>query len=100
MKILVVDDEVMLIEYLKRSLTASGHNVDSAQDGLEAYRKGSTNRYDAIILDVIMPSKNGIDVCRELRDSGIRTPVLMLSSRNTEEAKVQGLEAGADDYMV
>lgn len=100
MKVLVVDDEVMLIEYLKRSLSADGYTVDSAVDGAEAYKKGSSNRYDAIVLDVIMPAKSGLEVCRELRDSGIRTPIIILSSRDTEEAKVEGLEAGADDYMI
>jgi len=100
MKILIADDEAMLIEYLQRSLQFDNHRVDVAKDGLEAYRKASTNRYDAVIMDVIMPAKNGVEVTSDLREAGVKTPILILSSRDGEEARVQGLDAGADDYMI
>lgn len=99
-RILVVDDEDMLVEFLVRALVAEGYEVDSAFDGAEAEEKALVNNYDCIILDVIMPKKNGLDVCRSLRAHGIKSHILILSSKNEEVDKVSGLDAGADDYMI
>ena len=99
-RILVVDDEDMLVEFLVRALVAEGYEVDSAFDGQEAEDKAIANSYDFIILDIIMPKKNGIEVCRSLRANNVKSHILILSSKEDEADKVAGLDAGADDYMV
>ncbi len=100
MKILVADDEEILIEFLSRSLGRDGHEVEAVNDGLQAYSKIIGSRYDAVVLDVVMPGLNGIDVCKDVRAAGVQTPILVLSSKDTEQARIEGLDAGADDYMV
>jgi two-component system response regulator MprA len=101
MKILVVDDERAVRESLRRALELEGYEIDLAADGLEALARLEANgvQPDAVILDVLMPGLDGLDVCRRLRGSGSRVPVLMLTARDEVESRVAGLDAGADDYV-
>ena len=99
MKILVADDEELLVDFLSMSLRREGHVVEVAHDGMQAYVKAVDRRYDVAVFDVVMPGKNGIDVCRDLRAARVSTPILLLSSKEKEEDRVRGLDAGADDYM-
>src|SRR5262245_34013291 len=101
MKILVVDDEPAVRESLRRALQLEGYEVSLAADGAEALDKLTVHREepDAVILDVLMPEVDGLAVCRTLRLTGSRTPVLMLTARTEVNARVAGLDAGADDYL-
>jgi two-component system, OmpR family, response regulator MprA len=100
MKILVVDDERAVRESLRRALELEGYEIELAGDGDEAlYRLEAGPEPDAVILDVLMPSVDGLEVCRRLRGSGSRVPVLMLTAREEVESRVAGLDAGADDYV-
>ena len=100
MKILVVDDERAVRESLRRALELEGYEIELAGDGSEAlYRLESNEEPDAVILDVLMPGVDGLEVCRRLRGSGSRLPVLMLTARTEVEDRVAGLDAGADDYV-
>jgi two-component system, OmpR family, response regulator MprA len=102
MKILVVDDERAVRESLRRALTLEGYDVELASDGTEALEllDDGAATADAVVLDVLMPRLNGLEVCRHLRASGNRIPVLMLTARDQVEDRVEGLDAGADDYVV
>ncbi|MDQ6950912.1 MAG: heavy metal response regulator transcription factor [Mariprofundales bacterium] len=100
MKILLVEDEVRVVQFVQKGLREEGHAVDVSYDGEEGEFLGEVNDYDLIILDLMLPKKNGLVVCRELRDRGVATPVLMLTARDSVEDKVRGLDAGADDYLV
>ena len=100
MKILVVDDERAVRESLRRALELEGYEIDLAADGREALeRLESESQPDALILDVLMPGVDGLEVCRRLRRTGSRLPVLMLTARDAVENRVAGLDAGADDYL-
>ncbi|MCK5580896.1 MAG: response regulator transcription factor [Candidatus Omnitrophica bacterium] len=99
MRILVVEDEIKIASFLKRGLKEERYVVDVANNGQEGLFLAEVNPYDLIILDIMLPGTDGISVCRKLRDSGIATPVLMLTARNNIEDKVRGLDAGADDYL-
>jgi two-component system response regulator MprA len=100
MKILVVDDERAVRESLRRALELEGYEIELAADGNEAlYRLDVTEEPDAMILDVLMPGVDGLEVCRRLRGSGSKLPVLMLTARTEVEDRVAGLDAGADDYV-
>ncbi len=102
MKILVVDDERAVRESLRRALELEGYEIELAADGLEALHRLETDgeaQPDAVILDVLMPAVDGLEVCRRLRRSGNRVPVLMLTARDEVENRVAGLDAGADDYV-
>jgi two-component system, OmpR family, response regulator MprA len=100
MKILVVDDDYAIRAALDRSLRANGYDVELASDGTEALRAIDGAPFDAVVLDVLMPGRNGIDVCRSLRAAGNRVPILILTARDAVPDRVAGLEAGADDYLV
>ncbi|HEX2086711.1 MAG TPA: response regulator transcription factor [Solirubrobacteraceae bacterium] len=100
MQVLVVDDEPAVREALERALRADGFEPRTAADGVEAIRAQAADRADVILLDVLMPRLDGLEVCRRLRDVGDRTPVLMLTARDAIGDRVAGLEAGADDYLV
>jgi len=100
MRILVVDDEPAVREALERILRLEGFDVEMACDGREAVRSQAAAPADAILLDVLMPQLDGLEVCRRMRDTGDRTPVLMLTARDEVGDRVAGLEAGADDYLV
>jgi two-component system, OmpR family, response regulator MprA len=100
MRVLVVDDEPALRESVARSLRFEGYAVTTAGDGVEALDRLSQVRPDAVVLDVVMPRLDGIEVCRRMRDGGDRTPVLILTARDDVPDRVRGLDAGADDYLV
>jgi two-component system response regulator MprA len=100
MNVLVVDDDPGIRESLDRALRANGYDVALATDGTEALRTVGGAPFDAVVLDVLMPGRNGIDVCRTLRAAGNRVPILILTARDTVPDRVAGLEAGADDYLV
>jgi two-component system, OmpR family, response regulator MprA len=97
--VLVVDDEPAVREALQRVLRHEGHHVRLAADGREAIRTQATEPSDAVLLDVLMPGLDGLEVCRRWRDTGDTTPVLMLTARDAVADRVAGLEAGADDYL-
>ena len=102
MKILVVDDERAVRESLRRALELEGYEIELAADGQEALHHLEANgetQPDAVILDVLMPTMDGLEVCRRLRRAGNRVPVLMLTARDEIENRVAGLDAGADDYV-
>lgn len=100
MRILVVDDEPALRQSLARSLRFEGYEVGTAADGLDALAQLPEVRPDALVLDVMMPGLDGIEVCRRIREAGDLTPVLMLTARDAVRDRVRGLDAGADDYLV
>jgi len=100
MRILLVDDEVELTDPLSRLLTREGYVVDVAADGLEGGKMATEAAYDLLILDWMLPLQTGIEICRQLRAQGNQTPVLFLTANDTVDDRVQGLDAGADDYLV
>ncbi len=100
MKILVIEDERRLSEIIQRGLAEEGYTVDAAVSGEDGEALAESHAYDAIILDIVLPGKDGIEVCRSLRRKNIATPVLMLTARGSVEDKVKGLDTGADDYLV
>lgn len=100
MRLLVVEDERRLAGIIKRGLIEEGYSVDAAYDGEEGEYMAETTPYDAIVLDIMLPKKDGIEVCKELRRKRVNTPILMLTARDTVEDKVKGLDSGADDYMI
>ncbi len=99
MRILVVDDDRAVRESLRRSLTFNGYTVETAGDGLEALEKVVADRPDLLVLDVMMPRLDGLEVCRRLRAAGDDLPILVLTARDTVSERVAGLDAGADDYL-
>jgi DNA-binding response OmpR family regulator len=100
MRILVVDDDRRLTAVIKRGLLEEAYAVDLAYDGEEGEYMAEVNPYDLIILDIMLPGKDGIEVCRELRTKKVNTPILMLTAKDTVEDRVKGLDTGADDYLV
>ena len=100
MRILVVDDDRRLCAVIKRGLLEEAYAVDLAYDGEEGEYLAEVNPYDLIILDIMLPNKDGIEVCHELRSKKINTPILMLTAKDTVEDRVKGLDTGADDYLV
>ena len=98
-RILVVEDEPGIAIALEDDLTMEGYQVEVTGDGPTASRLGREKEFDLILLDVMLPGKDGFEVCRELRRAGVRTPILMLTARAQEAEKVMGLELGADDYV-
>jgi DNA-binding response OmpR family regulator len=99
-RLLLVEDNRRLSESLRASLVEDGYSVDAAYDGLEAEELVSFTPYDLIILDVMLPKRDGIQVCRSLRDRRVKTPILMLTARDALDDRVLGLDSGADDYLV
>src|SRR5499425_2856015 len=98
-RILLVEDEPGLVLTLTDRLTSEGYQTESARDGDTGLERASNEAFDAVILDVMLPRKNGFDVCRDLRQRGINTPILMLTARGQVVDKVVGLKLGADDYL-
>src|SRR3954471_1323227 len=99
MRILLVEDETNAARFIAKGLREASHAVDVAADGTTAADQCQQNDYDAVILDVMLPGKDGLAVCRDLRSWGSDVPVLMLTARDAVEARVDGLDAGADDYL-
>ncbi len=99
MRILVVDDDRAVRESLRRSLAFNGYTVDLAEDGVEALDAIANERPDAVVLDVMMPRLDGLEVCRQLRSTGDDLPILVLTARDSVSERVSGLDAGADDYL-
>ncbi|WP_299659374.1 response regulator transcription factor [uncultured Ruegeria sp.] len=99
MRVLLAEDEPQLCEQIKKLLTAEGRVVDVASNGTDALHLGATEPYDMIILDIGLPERDGISVLREWRGAGVKTPVLILTARDGWSERVDGLDAGADDYM-
>ena len=99
MRILVVDDDRAVRESLRRSLSFNGYTVDLAEDGVEALEAITNERPDALVLDVMMPRLDGLEVCRQLRSTGDDLPILVLTARDSVSERVSGLDAGADDYL-
>lgn len=98
-RILVVEDEADIAMLLADDLRLEGHVVEVAVDGQAAAERGRESEWDLIVLDVMLPGKDGFDVCRELRKAGIRTPIILLTAKTHEAEKIMGLDLGADDYV-
>lgn len=98
-KILVVEDEPNMRKGLADNLEFEGYTVETASDGQEGYEKIMANAYNLIVMDVMMPKMSGFDVCKKIRQEGIKTPVILLTAKGEEIDKVLGLELGADDYV-
>jgi DNA-binding response OmpR family regulator len=99
-RVLLVEDELTLGVTLQEGLERAQHTVDLARDGDEALDYARVAAYDAIVLDVMLPKRNGLDVCRQLRTDGVRSPILMLTARDAVDDRIRGLDSGADDYLV
>jgi two-component system, OmpR family, response regulator MprA len=99
-RVLVVDDDTDVREAVETALELEGHRVATASDGLEALKRLGQSEFDAVVLEVLMPNLDGFEVCRRLRAAGNRTPVLILTARDSEEDTIRGLDLGADDYLV
>lgn len=99
MRLLLVEDDPGIISFLEKGLREAKYALDVAQDGDDALYKISLNEYDAIILDIMIPGRDGLEVCRELRSQGSKVPVIMLTARDDVQDRVQGLDVGADDYL-
>src|SRR3989304_3004812 len=100
MRVLGVEDEERIAEFVRNGLTEQGYAVDVARDGGEALDWADIADFDVIILDVMLPVRDGVAVCKTLRTRGLRTPILMLTARDAVEDRVRGLNSGADDYLV
>ncbi len=100
MKVLLVEDEEKLVENLKRGLEFQGYEVDVAVDGKEGYKKALKGEYLMILLDLMLPKLDGIEVCRRLRENNIDTPIIIITARGRMEDRILGLDSGADDYLV
>ena len=100
MRILLVEDERQIADFIVRGLAENGYSVDVAHDGEEALHWPDVAEFDIIILDVMLPSVDGVEVCRTLRRQGLRTAILMLTARDAVEDRVRGLDSGADDYLI
>ncbi len=98
-KILIVEDEPDIALGLEENLTSHGFEVETVRDGESAARRGREPGWDLILLDLMLPRKDGYDVCQQLRQAGVRTPIIMLTARTHEAEKVMGLDLGADDYV-
>ncbi|MFZ2202173.1 MAG: response regulator transcription factor [Microgenomates group bacterium] len=99
MRVLVIEDERRLAQIIKRGLVEGGYAVDLAFDGEEGKFLAETESYDLVILDLMLPKIDGLMVCRELRNKGIKTPILILTAKTTLDDKIAGLNSGADDYL-
>ena len=98
-KILIIEDEESILMALEDDLTIEGYEVSCAKDGLKGFTMAKEQKYDLIILDIMLPKMNGFEVCKKLRQDGIMTPIVMLTAKSQEIDKVLGLELGADDYV-
>ena len=99
MHLLLIEDDLRVARFIQKGLKAERHRVELATTGPVGIEMGSTGVYDLILLDLILPGENGIEVCRQLRENQIKTPILMLTAKDSVEDKVTGLGVGADDYL-
>jgi DNA-binding response OmpR family regulator len=100
-RVLVVEDEQKIAQFLKKGLSEKGYTVETAGDADTALERVSSSAFDLLILDLLLPgSRDGLELCREMRSRGVRSKILMLTARDTVENKIEGLDAGADDYLV
>lgn len=101
MRVLVVEDEAKIAQFLKKGLSEKGYTVEAVADGDAALKRLESSAFELLILDLLLPgSRDGLDLCREVRARGIPAKILMLTARDTVENKIEGLDAGADDYLV
>ncbi|MCC6920100.1 MAG: response regulator transcription factor [Alphaproteobacteria bacterium] len=100
MKILVVEDDKRTLSFVTRGLSEAGHVADAVQDGTAGLKAARDGEYDVVILDRMLPGMSGLDILQQLRSEHVRTPILMLTAMSTVEDRVEGLESGADDYLV
>lgn len=100
MRILLVEDDEGISNFILKGLRESAYAVDLSTDGEDAIYQASINEYDLVLLDVMIPLKNGFDVCKDIRNQGLETPILMLTARDSVSDRVEGLDVGADDYLV
>ena len=100
MRALIVEDNPRLRDSLRLSLVDEGYAVDQAADGPEGQELAEREAYDVIVLDLLLPGKDGLAVCKDLRAEGVSTPILMLTARDAIDDRVRGLDSGADDYLV
>jgi two-component system alkaline phosphatase synthesis response regulator PhoP len=98
-KVLIIEDEKSIQRMIEYDLLQLGYQVDSALDGLEGYKKASNNNYDVILLDLMLPTMNGMDICKGLRDAKNESYIIMITALDDEYSKVKGLDMGADDYV-
>jgi DNA-binding response OmpR family regulator len=99
MRILVIEDEEKIAAFIKRGLREEGYAVDVAHDGEAGYCMAAENEYDLIVLDIMLPQRNGLSLCRQLRADGVTIPLVMLTAKDSVQDKVTGLDSGADDYV-
>ena len=99
MRILVIEDERKIAQFIKRGLKEEGYAVDAANDGEEGHFLASTNDYDIIVLDVMLPRLDGVNLCKKLREEKNPVPIIILTAKDDVEDKIKGLDAGADDYL-
>ncbi len=99
MKILLVEDEKKVADFIKKGLTEEFYTVDAAPDGEEGLFMAENSEYDLMILDIMLPDINGIELCTKIRSTNIKTPIMMLTAVDATESKVKGLDSGADDYL-
>jgi two-component system response regulator MprA len=100
MRVLIVEDDISVAAFLKQALREASYSFEACDDGAQALQLCEGSHFDAILLDVMLPSLDGFTVCRRLRARGVETPILLLTARDTLEDKIEGLDAGADDYIV
>lgn len=99
MKILLIEDDIKIAEFIQKGLTASGFAVDMAHTGKDGYDYASTQSYDTLVIDIMLPEMDGISLIHKIRGKHINTPIIVLSARNRVDDRIKGLEAGADDYL-
>ncbi len=99
MKILIVEDDRATMFALKKNLENSGYSISEATTGPEGVKIGASNEFGLILLDIVLPEMNGIEVCKALRDKGVQSPIIMLTAIQSKETMIEGLDAGADDYL-
>jgi DNA-binding response OmpR family regulator len=100
MKILIIEDTKKLAKYISETLTEESYVVDQAHDGASGERMAASGSYDLVILDIMLPEKDGISVCRSLREEGMTVPILMLTAKGEVDERIEGLDSGADDYLI
>lgn len=100
MRVLIVEDERKISDFIRRGLKEEGYSVDAAYDGEEGHFLAATGEYDLIVLDIMLPKIDGINLCRKLREEKIAVPIMMLTAKDSVRDRVKGLDSGADDYLI